>query len=88
MKLEENSCILVGIMNHQGKNGRNHEYQDSNDSASTPESSNWIINHKSLNTLRKIEGKFFTPGSCSSVWKEIRPKQNYKFGEKFGEIDT
>ena len=29
--------ILVGIMNHRGKNGRNHEYQDSNDSASTPE---------------------------------------------------
>ena len=25
-------------MNHQGKNSRNHEYQDSNDSASTPES--------------------------------------------------
>ena len=24
-------------MNHRGKNGRNHEYQDSNDSASTPE---------------------------------------------------
>ena len=24
-------------MNHRGKNGRNHEYQDSNDSSSTPE---------------------------------------------------
>ena len=24
-------------MNHWGKNGRNHEYQDSNDSASTPD---------------------------------------------------
>ena len=24
-------------MNHRGKNGRNHEYQDSNDSASTPD---------------------------------------------------
>ena len=30
MNLEEN-------MNHWGKNGRNHDYQDSNDSASTPE---------------------------------------------------
>ena len=29
--------ILVGIMNHLGKNDRNHEYQDSNDSASAPE---------------------------------------------------
>ena len=28
--------ILVGIMNHWGKNDRNHKYQDSNDSASTP----------------------------------------------------
>ena len=25
-------------MNYRGKNGRNHEYQDSNDSASTPDS--------------------------------------------------
>ena len=25
-------------MNHRGKNSRNHEYQDSNDSASTPDS--------------------------------------------------
>ena len=24
-------------MNHRGKNGRNHEYQDLNDSASTPD---------------------------------------------------
>ena len=24
-------------MNHRGKHGRNHEYQDSNDSASTPD---------------------------------------------------
>ena len=30
--------MLVGIMNLRGKNGRNHEYQDLNDSASTPES--------------------------------------------------
>ena len=29
--------ILVGIMNHWGNIDRNHEYQDSNDSASTPE---------------------------------------------------
>ena len=29
--------ILVGIMNRGGKNDRNHEYQDSNDSASTPD---------------------------------------------------
>ena len=28
--------ILVGIMNHWSKNDRNHEYQDSNDSASNP----------------------------------------------------
>ena len=34
--------MLVGIMNHRGKNGRNHEYQDSNDSASTPEYSSFI----------------------------------------------
>ena len=32
MNLEENSC-----RNHGDKNGRNNEYQDSNDSASTPE---------------------------------------------------
>ena len=29
--------IVVGIMNHWGNIDRNHEYQDSNDSASTPE---------------------------------------------------
>ena len=33
MNLEENSCR---IMNHRGKNDRNHEHQDSNSSASTP----------------------------------------------------
>ena len=30
-------------MNHRGKNGRNHEYQDSNDSSSTPEIFRFII---------------------------------------------
>ena len=34
MNLEEN---FVRIMNHWGKNDRNHEYQDSNDSASSPD---------------------------------------------------
>ena len=29
-------------MNHRGKNGRNHEYQDWNDSASTPDSENGV----------------------------------------------
>ena len=32
---------LVGIMNHWGKNDRNHEYQDSNDSASSPRTYNF-----------------------------------------------
>ena len=32
--------FLVGIFNHWGKKGRNHEYQDSNDSASSPAISN------------------------------------------------
>ena len=35
--------ILVGIMNHWGKNDRNHEYQDSNDSASTPRRDQLIL---------------------------------------------
>ena len=35
---ESRIWILVRIMNHWGKNDRNHEYQDSNDSASTPNS--------------------------------------------------
>ena len=34
--------ILVGIMNHRGKSGRNHEYQDSNDSASTLDSDHTV----------------------------------------------
>ena len=47
--------ILVGIMNHLAKNYRNHEYQDSNDSASTPETE-WLtlwrwLPHRLLTTF-------------------------------------
>ena len=37
MNLEENSCRNHELFSEAQKNGRNHEYQDSNDSASTPE---------------------------------------------------
>ena len=40
-------------MNHRGKNGKNHEYQDSNDSASTPES----------NSITRLPRKLQLPAS-------------------------
>ena len=47
--------ILVGIMNHWSKNDRNHEYQDSNDPASTytPEI-NWSFSMRLCRNKRNI----------------------------------
>ena len=47
--------ILVGIMNHWSKKDRNHEYQDSNDSASTPDCSG--------------QGAYFFFEKQPNVWK-------------------
>ena len=44
-------------MNHRGKEGRNHEYQDSNDSDSTPD----------CRVLQGIRGGGVPPGSPNSI---------------------
>ena len=57
--------ILVGIMNHWGKNDRNHEYQDSNDSASTPEI-NWSLSIRLCRNKRNISHLFMISYSVMS----------------------
>ena len=57
--------ILVGIMNHWGKNDRNHEYQDSNDSASTPEI-NWSLSMRLCRNKRNISHLFMISYSVMS----------------------
>ena len=57
--------ILVGIMNHWGKNDRNHEYQDSNDSASTPEI-NWSLSMRLCRNKRNIWHLFMISYSVMS----------------------
>ena len=61
--------ILVGIMNHWGKNDRNHEYQDSNDSASTPEI-NWSFSMRLCRNKRNI-WHLFSYSVMSSLFSTI-----------------
>ena len=57
--------ILVGIMSHWGRNDRNHEYQDSNDSASTPEI-NWSLSMRLCRNKRNIWHLFMISYSVMS----------------------
>ena len=61
--------ILVGIMNHWGKNDRNHEYQDSNDSASTLEI-NWSFSMRLCRNKRNIL-HLFSYSVMSSLFSTI-----------------
>ena len=61
--------ILAGIMNHWGKNDRNHEYQDSNDSASTPEI-NWSLSMRLCRNKRNIS-HLFSYSVMSSLFSAI-----------------
>ena len=88
-------------MNHRGKNGRNHEYQDSNDSASTPETcvhsnSASLIDNIFVNNPELISGSLVTDSSnhflqifiLTSTRDKIIRKQSKKRDLSYSNLDS